>query len=111
VPQGWTVLFRSDDPGIWNTFSPGPNFAMPVGARHLGIARAPRFRWPGDLGGVCSVLDDGFDAFTGWGFAHKCNVGDRPASAAEVDGWLSSGLDAHTARLLFESGSEFFTNG
>jgi hypothetical protein len=128
VPQGWTVLFRSADPGIWNTFSPGPNFAMPVGrahprvrhlrlkrmdsgeaiilpirwadlarepkkrpdegfawngsarlqykARHLGIARAPRFRWPGELGGVCSVVDDGFDAFSGWGFAHKCNVGD-----------------------------------
>jgi hypothetical protein len=35
----------------------------------------------------------------------------RPASAAEVDGWRSSRLDAHTARVLFESGSEFFSNG
>jgi hypothetical protein len=129
APQGWTVLFRSDDPGIWNNFSSGANFAMPVGrahprvrhlrlkrmdsgeavimpirwadlarepkkrpdrgfawngssrlqykARHLGIARAPRFRWPGGLDGVCSVVDDGFDAFSGWGFAHKCNVGDQ----------------------------------
>jgi hypothetical protein len=127
-PKGWTVLFRSDDPGLWNTFSSGDNFSMPVGrahrkvrnlrlkrmdtgemvilpvrrddlarepkqrpdqgfawngsarlqygARHLGIAREPRYRWP-KLDGVFSILDEGFDAFSGWGFGHKCNVGDR----------------------------------
>jgi hypothetical protein len=128
VPRGWTVLFRSDDPSLWNTFSPGANFAMPAGrahnkvcflrlkrmdtgdslilpvtrddlarepnakpdrgfawngssklqyeARHLGIARAPRFRWP-NLEGVLSVVDESLDAFSGSGFSHKCNVGDR----------------------------------
>jgi hypothetical protein len=45
-------------------------------ARHLGIAAAPRFRWP-DLNGVYSVLDEGWDAFAGSGFGHKCHVGDR----------------------------------
>jgi hypothetical protein len=126
--KGWTVLFRSDDPSVWNTFSSGDNFSMPVGrahrkvrnlrlkrmdtgemvilavsradlarepkqrpdqgfawngsarlqygARHLGIARAPRYRWP-KLDGVFSIVDEGFDAFSGWGFGHKCNVGDR----------------------------------
>jgi hypothetical protein len=128
VPQGWTGLFRSDDPSLWNTFSSGDNFAMPAGrahskvrylrlkrmdtgdqlifpitrddlarepkqkpdrgvawngsaklqyrARHLGIARAPRFHWP-NLDGVLSVVDEGLDAFSGSGFSHKCNVGDR----------------------------------
>jgi hypothetical protein len=34
-PKGWIVLFRSDDPSLWNTDSPGENFALPV-------SRAPR---------------------------------------------------------------------
>jgi hypothetical protein len=35
APKGWVVLFRSDDPSVWNTESAGENFAIP-------IARAPR---------------------------------------------------------------------
>ncbi len=27
---GWTVLFRSDDPSVWDTDSPGKNFAIPL---------------------------------------------------------------------------------
>jgi hypothetical protein len=34
APHGWTVLFRSDDPSVWNTFSPGDKFAVPVGRAH-----------------------------------------------------------------------------
>jgi hypothetical protein len=35
----------------------------------------------------------------------------RPDDPAGLAGWLGGGVDAHTARLLFESGSEFFANG
>ncbi len=33
-PNGWTVLFRSDDPSVWNTDSPGRSFAVPVWRAH-----------------------------------------------------------------------------
>jgi serine/threonine protein kinase len=29
-PEHWTVLFRSDDPAVWDTDSPGENFAVPL---------------------------------------------------------------------------------
>ncbi len=34
APRGWTVLFRSDDPSVWNTDSPAPRFAMPACRAH-----------------------------------------------------------------------------
>jgi serine/threonine protein kinase len=37
-PPGWTILFRSDDPGIWNTVSlDRKNFAVPVRRAHRAI--------------------------------------------------------------------------
>jgi membrane protein YqaA with SNARE-associated domain len=36
-PAGWTVLFRSDDPAVWNTNSPGERFALPVKRAHSTI--------------------------------------------------------------------------
>jgi hypothetical protein len=33
-PRGWTTLFRSDDPSIWNTVSPGKDFAIPASRAH-----------------------------------------------------------------------------
>jgi hypothetical protein len=36
-PVGWTVLFRSDDPAIWNTESPGEPFAIPVHRAHSSV--------------------------------------------------------------------------
>jgi hypothetical protein len=30
APARWTVLFRSDDPAVWNTNSPAPKFAVPL---------------------------------------------------------------------------------
>ncbi len=30
APPEWTVLFRSDDPSLWNTDSDGANFAVPM---------------------------------------------------------------------------------
>jgi titin len=35
----------------------------------------------------------------------------RPDDPIGLDGWWTSTVDAHTARLLFESGDEFFTGG
>jgi hypothetical protein len=29
-PERWTVLFRSDDPAVWDTDSPGEKFAVPL---------------------------------------------------------------------------------
>jgi serine/threonine protein kinase len=29
-PERWTVLFRSDDPAVWDTDSPGERFAIPL---------------------------------------------------------------------------------
>jgi hypothetical protein len=37
APKGWTVLFRADDPALWNTFSAGEAFAVPVGQAHRAI--------------------------------------------------------------------------
>jgi hypothetical protein len=37
APQGWTVLFRSDDPSVWNTQSSGDKFAIPVRQAHSSI--------------------------------------------------------------------------
>ncbi|MFO0967231.1 MAG: hypothetical protein U0793_16830 [Gemmataceae bacterium] len=36
-PRGWTVLFRSDDPSIWNSDTPGENFAVPLYRAHSRI--------------------------------------------------------------------------
>ena len=37
-PKGWTVLFKSDDPALWNTNSPGETqFALPVRNAHSKI--------------------------------------------------------------------------
>ena len=43
-PQGWTVLFRADDPAVWNTDSPGDKFAIPVRQAHstIGYLRLKR---------------------------------------------------------------------
>jgi hypothetical protein len=125
-PRGWTVLFRSDDPSIWNTDSPGEKFALPVGrahnkihhlrlkrmdtgemlvlpikraqlaiqpspipekgygwngtakneyrSGHMGIFQATRIKWPDFPPDTLSVMDDGWDAFSGSGFAHKPNT-------------------------------------
>jgi hypothetical protein len=35
----------------------------------------------------------------------------RTASAPEIDGWVSSLLNASQIRVMFESTPEFFTNG
>jgi hypothetical protein len=35
----------------------------------------------------------------------------RPADAAGINGWVSSGLDSSSVRIGFEASSEFFTNG
>jgi hypothetical protein len=37
APRGWTVLFRSDDAAVWNSFSPAEKFAMPVGRAHATV--------------------------------------------------------------------------
>ena len=34
APQGWIVLFLSDDPSIWNTDTQGERFAVPVRRAH-----------------------------------------------------------------------------
>jgi hypothetical protein len=36
-PQHWMVLFRSDDPAVWNTESPGAKFAIPARRAHPAI--------------------------------------------------------------------------
>jgi serine/threonine protein kinase len=118
----WTVLFRADDPSLWNTDSPGARFAMPLrkapavirhlrlrrmdsgealilalrrddldrvgiptpqaphrwngtskaqwGGRHLGIAQAPRHKFPAPKGMIV-VAFQGWDVFQGSGFGHK----------------------------------------
>jgi hypothetical protein len=128
-PHGWTVLFRSDDPAVWNTISPGDKFALPVGRAHarvrflrlkrldtgellilpitreqlarepkppperrygwngtarreygglhLGIVHGPRWKWPDLPKDGISLQNDGWDGFTGSGFGHKVNVGDK----------------------------------
>jgi hypothetical protein len=58
APKGWVVLFRSDDPSVWNTDSPGDNFAVPLrkaprGLRYLRLKRL-------DTGGV-QILPVTFD--------------------------------------------------
>ena len=37
APRGWMVLFRSDDPSVWNKDSTGDKFALPVRRAHGGI--------------------------------------------------------------------------
>ncbi|HTU20143.1 MAG TPA: hypothetical protein VMG10_18910 [Gemmataceae bacterium] len=36
-PRGWVVLFRSDDPSVWNTDSRGTKYALPVRRAHSKI--------------------------------------------------------------------------
>jgi hypothetical protein len=36
-PRSWTVLFRSDNPAVWNTSSRGANFAIPARQAHSAI--------------------------------------------------------------------------
>jgi hypothetical protein len=124
----WTVLFRADDPSVWDTRSKGKKFAVPLDeapadfrylrlrrmdtgealilpltrdqlqndkpptsdvgfwwngtakfdweGRHLGIAQAPRHRFPAPKG-MIGVMTEGWDAFTGSGFGHKCFVNDK----------------------------------
>jgi hypothetical protein len=125
----WTVLFRADDPSVWDTDSRrGEKFAVPlwqvpatfrylrlrrmdtgealilpltrdqlqngklpsgeVGywwngtskkdweGRHLGIAQAPRYRFPAPKG-MIHVMTEGWDGYTGSGFGHKCFVNDK----------------------------------
>jgi hypothetical protein len=36
-PERWTVLFRSEDPAVWNTESPGAKFAVPARRAHPAI--------------------------------------------------------------------------
>jgi hypothetical protein len=38
APKGWTVLMRSDDPSVWNTDSPGRQFAIPVCRAHSKVS-------------------------------------------------------------------------
>jgi hypothetical protein len=126
-PPKWTILFRSNDPSIWDTDSEGKDFAISlrkapeefrylrlrrmdtgeaqilrigpndlnngkppsreVGywwngsakldwkGRHLGIVEAPRNQFPAPRGMMC-VMSEGWDCFTGSGFAHKCSFND-----------------------------------
>jgi hypothetical protein len=119
----WTALFRSDDPTVWDSDSPGERFAIPLrrapkqirfvrlrrmdteqglilpllradldtvllptrereyrwngtnhfewDARHLGIVEGPRCKFPAP-GGMMVVGHEGWDAWTGSGFGHKC---------------------------------------
>jgi hypothetical protein len=41
------------------------------GGRHLGIAEAPRHKFP-NFDNFISVMNDGWDVFVGSGFGHKC---------------------------------------
>jgi serine/threonine protein kinase len=128
-PDRWMVLFRSDDPSLWDTDTRrGDQFSVPLrrapesirhvrlrrldtgealilpitvtqldkapapipergswwngtakeeySGRHLGIAQAPRYKWP-NHDGVISVMDDGWDAFTGSGFGHMCEHAEK----------------------------------
>jgi hypothetical protein len=36
-PGDWTILFRSNDPSVWNTFRTGELFAIPVSRAHAAI--------------------------------------------------------------------------
>jgi hypothetical protein len=124
----WTVLFRSDDPSVWDTDSPGKKYAIPLKqapakfrylrlrrmdtgeslilpltsaelrngkapsaeagswwngtakldweGRHLGIAQAPRHKFPAHKG-MIGVMADGWDVFTGSGFGHKSFANDK----------------------------------
>jgi serine/threonine protein kinase len=127
-PARWTVLFRSDDPSLWNTETRrGDQFTVPLsqapptihyvrlrrldtgealilpmmpgqldkgilpkpqqgawwngtahpewGGRHLGIAQVPRHNFPSHTG-IISVMNDGWDVFSGSGFGHKCGIND-----------------------------------
>jgi serine/threonine protein kinase len=128
-PDRWIVLFRSDDPSLWDTdtrrgelvavplrrapelihyvrlrrLDTGEALVLPITAaqldnapapipergswwngtakeeyngRHLGIAQAPRYKWP-NHDGLISVMDDGWDAFTGSGFGHMCEHAEK----------------------------------
>jgi hypothetical protein len=44
--------------------------------RHLGIVEAPRHKFPVPKG-MIGVMTDGWDAYTGSGFGHKCFVNDK----------------------------------
>ena len=60
-PEGWTVLFRSDNPTAWNTFGSGEAFARPVtwaprGTRYLRLKRMDT----GDAEIIPVVRDDLF---------------------------------------------------
>jgi len=121
----WTILFRSDDPALWDTDTKGK--AIPLDAapakfqflrlrrmdtgdalilpidpedltngkpdpearywwngtakkdwegRHLGIVQAPRHKFPAPQN-MIGVMTEGWDAFTGAGFGHKCFVNDK----------------------------------
>jgi hypothetical protein len=124
APKGWVVLFRADDPSVWNTTSKGEKFAMPLfrahksikflrltrmdtkayqvipisredltsastpspdagwngssnleyGGYHLGIVQSPRHKWPGLPRDLISVMNVGWDGFSGSGFGHKAHV-------------------------------------
>jgi hypothetical protein len=129
APVRWTVLFRADDPSVWDTDSKRTKkFAIPlerapddirylrlrrmdtgedlilpitneqlqngkpptreVGSwwngtakedwkgRHLGIAEAPRHKFPAPKG-MIGIMTEGWDAFGGSGFGHKCFVNDK----------------------------------
>ena len=120
--ERWTVLFRSDDPRLWNTDCNGKDYAIALrrapatihylrlrrmdtremlilplsraqldkathpaepkgyswngtskeeeGARHLGIAVAPRHRFPIPRN-MITLMNDGWDGWGGSGFGHQ----------------------------------------
>ncbi len=46
------------------------------GGLHLGIVQAPRYKWPDVPRNKILVMNEGWDAFIGSGFGHKCGVND-----------------------------------
>jgi hypothetical protein len=46
------------------------------GGLHLGIVQSPRYKWPDVPRNRILVMNEGWDAFVGSGFGHKCGVND-----------------------------------
>jgi hypothetical protein len=57
---GWNGTAKEEDQGL-----------------HLGIIHGPRWKWSDLPKDAISLLNDGWDGFTGSGFGHKVNVGDK----------------------------------
>jgi hypothetical protein len=125
APARWTILFRADNPALWNTrakgkaipltqapakvrylrlrrMDTGEALILPITrellwngtpktpdvghwwngtakldwkGRHLGIAQAPRHKFPAPHG-MIAVMTENWDAWTGSGFGNKAFVND-----------------------------------